>query len=126
MFFCVKNIESNVAIANELSGIATHKKTTTQNGEPNAITVAKILAKKSDAFGLNIFIRNPVFAALKCGTSLYMNKISYFKDNSTPSANRPLLLRLQNKTNVHSGFRQSWSLNTRRNPEGDKFFPPLY
>ncbi len=54
----------------ELSGIATHKNITTQNGEPDAITVANMLAKKSDAFGLRMFVKKPILAALKGEISL--------------------------------------------------------
>ena len=48
---------------NELSGIATHKNITTQNGEPDAITVANILAKNKEALGLRMFVRKPILAA---------------------------------------------------------------
>lgn len=54
----------------ELSGIAIHKKTTSQNGEPAENTVAKILAKKSDALGLRIFVSKPIFTVLKAEISL--------------------------------------------------------
>jgi len=58
------------AMIKELSGIAIHKNITTQNGEPDAITVANMLAKKSDALGLRMFAKKPIFAVWKGEKSL--------------------------------------------------------
>jgi hypothetical protein len=59
----VKKTERMEAMITEFKGIAIHKNTTTQKGEPDAITVVNILAKKSDALGLKIFVKKPILAA---------------------------------------------------------------
>lgn len=52
-------------MSKELSGMAIHRKRTTQRGKPDDTTEAKMLAKKSDAVGLKMFVRKPVFPAAK-------------------------------------------------------------
>ena len=46
VFFFVKNTERIVAMISELSGIAIHKNTTTQNGEPDAINRCEYTCKE--------------------------------------------------------------------------------
>lgn len=54
------------------------RKAITQNGEPEESTVAKILAKKSDAFGLRMFVKKPILTALSVEMSLCSSGVSAF------------------------------------------------
>jgi len=59
----VKKSDKSDAMINELSTMIAPRRNATELGGPDAAKLAIIEAKKSDALGLRIFVKKPVFIA---------------------------------------------------------------